>query len=167
CARARPRRSSYRRSSSRRSSTSWWTWPRRSRAPARSCGGAAHPLNGAFPKPPRAGTRCPGRRSSPTSVSLRQRAAGAPTSGRRGDFPPLLDLGRLAPAVAEVVELGAPHVTQRRDLDPLDGRGVHREGALHADAVADLAHGERLPQAGPLPPDDRALEDLDAALVAF
>ena len=39
---------------------------------------------------------------------------------------------------------------------------VHREGALDADAEADLADGERLADAIALAPDDDALEDLDA-----
>ena len=44
---------------------------------------------------------------------------------------------------------------------------VHREGALDADAEADLADGEGLAEAGALAADDRALEDLDPLLGAL
>ena len=44
---------------------------------------------------------------------------------------------------------------------------VHREGALDADAVADLADGEGLAEARALAADDGALEDLDALLGAL
>ena len=38
---------------------------------------------------------------------------------------------------------------------------MHREGALHADAEAHLAHGEGLASAAALATDDGALEQLD------
>src|SRR5437879_5110148 len=44
---------------------------------------------------------------------------------------------------------------------------MHREGAFHADAEADLADGEGLPDTRPLPADHRALEHLDPFPVAF
>src|SRR3954469_23790446 len=74
----------------------------------------------------------------------------------------LLDLGGLAAQLAEVVQLRPADVAAGDDLDPLDDRGVHREGALHADAEADLADGESLADAAALTADDDALEDLDA-----
>src|SRR5471030_1176846 len=79
----------------------------------------------------------------------------------------LLDLGSLAAQVAEVVELCAAHVTAGHDLDLVDDRRVHREGALDPDAEADLAHGERLTDAVALTPDGDALEDLDARASAL
>src|SRR5829696_2755391 len=47
-------------------------------------------------------------------------------------------------AVAQVVELRAPHISARRHLDPLDLRRVDRERPLHAHAEGLLADGERL-----------------------
>ena len=44
---------------------------------------------------------------------------------------------------------------------------VHREGALDADAVGELAHGEGLVDPAVLAADDHALEHLDALLVAL
>ncbi len=44
---------------------------------------------------------------------------------------------------------------------------MHREGALDADAEADLAHGERLPDARALAADDDALEQLHALAAAL
>src|ERR671920_2106804 len=43
----------------------------------------------------------------------------------------------------------------------------HREGALDADAEADLADGEGLADAPTLAADDHTLEDLDAGAVAL
>src|SRR5262249_5482436 len=79
----------------------------------------------------------------------------------------LLDLRRLPHALPPVVELGTPHVATRDPVDAGDDRRVHRERALHADAEADLAHGEGLPAAAALAPDDDTLEDLHALAVAF
>ena len=107
---------------------------------------------------------------SPLAPSARRRSAG---DGDRSATVPaqrvalLLDLGGLADAVAEVVELGPAHVAAADDLDLGDDRGVDREGALDADAVADLAHGEGLAHTGALAADDDALEDLHALLVAL
>ena len=79
----------------------------------------------------------------------------------------LLDLGLLAAELAQVVELGAAHVTAGHDLDPVDARAVDRVGPLDADAEADLADREGLAQAGALAADHDALEDLDAGTVAL
>ena len=80
----------------------------------------------------------------------------------RADVAALAHAGRLADAVAQVVELGAPHVAARGDLDSLDLRRVQRERSLDADAEGLLAHGERLARAVALALDRDALEDLGA-----
>ena len=49
----------------------------------------------------------------------------------------------------------------------LHGRGVHREGALDTDAVAELADRVGLLQAAALDADDVTLEDLDALFAAL
>src|SRR5690606_11177241 len=98
--------------------------------------------------------------------------------GRRRPFTPsrvmpgsevalLLDAGLLAREVAQVVELGAAHIAAGDDLDLVDGRGVHGEDALHADAEGDLADPEGLADAVALAADDVALEDLDTGAVAL
>src|SRR6266851_1605564 len=87
--------------------------------------------------------------------------------GLPGADAALLDPGCLAAQVAQVVELGPADLSVRDDLDLVDRRAVHREGALHADAVADLAHSERLAHAAALAADDHALEDLDPRAVAL
>src|SRR5262249_13899382 len=92
----------------------------------------------------------------PGSASISEQPRGK--SSARGVVPPLLDPGRLAAQVAHVVELGAADPATGDDLDLVDRRAVHREGALHAHAVADLAHGEGLPEAAALAPDHEALE---------
>ena len=74
----------------------------------------------------------------------------------------LAHAGALADAVAQVVELRAPHVAARGQLDALDLRRVQREHALDADAEGLLAHGERLARAVALALDHDALEDLHA-----
>src|SRR4051794_8977162 len=78
----------------------------------------------------------------------------APAGSARDVVALLLDLRLLAPQVAQVVELRAADVTAGDDLDLLDDRRVHREGALHSDTEADLADRERLAQAATLAPDD-------------
>src|SRR4051812_27127505 len=87
-------------------------------------------------------------------------------SGRSG-VPLLLDLGLLAAQVAQVVELGATHVTAGDELDVVDDRGVHREGALDADLEADLANREGLADAFAGAADDDPLEDLNTRARAF
>src|SRR4051794_1286781 len=93
---------------------------------------------------------------------------GCPRTGSADDrLALLLDLGGLAAELAQVVQLGPADVAAGDDLDPLDDRGVHREGALHSDAEADLADGEGLADPTALAPDHDALEDLDAGAVAL
>ena len=69
--------------------------------------------------------------------------------------------------LAQVVQLCAAHIALTHDLDALDLRGVHGEGALHADGEADLANGERLAIRSALATDDIALEHLDTLAVAL
>ena len=61
-----------------------------------------------------------------------------------------LILAFLPRSVAQVVQLRAADVTAGDDLDRVEGRGVHRERALDADAEADLADGEGLADAAAL-----------------
>ena len=79
------------------------------------------------------------------------------------DVAALAHARALADAIAQVVELRAPHVAAGGHLDPLDLRRVHRERALDADAEGLLAHRERLARAVALALDHDALEDLHAA----
>src|SRR5262245_53109170 len=79
------------------------------------------------------------------------------TRASRRCSPLLRDLGLLATQLAQVVELGAAHVTTGGDVDVVDVGRVHREGALDADAVAFLAHGEGLTDPAALAADDDTL----------
>src|SRR5690606_22649603 len=79
----------------------------------------------------------------------------------------LLHARLLADAVAQVVELRAPHVAAAGDLDVLHARAVQREDALDALAGHDAAHGEGLAHSASAQGDDRPGEDLDALLVAL
>src|SRR5580700_10847526 len=79
----------------------------------------------------------------------------------------LLDAGRLAPQRAQVVELGPAHPAAGDDLDLVDRRAVHREGPLHAHAVADLADREGLADATALAAKHHALEHLDPRTAAL
>src|SRR6187402_1676201 len=85
----------------------------------------------------------------------------------RGGLALLLDLGLLAAQFAQVVQLGPADIAAGDDLDVVDHRRVHGEGALHADLEADLADREGLAHALTGAADDDALEDLDAGAVAF
>ena len=78
-----------------------------------------------------------------------------------------LDLGALAHAAAQIVQLGTPHSTVADHLDLVDGGRVHGEDLLHTDTVGDAAHGDGLGDAAVLLGDDGALEDLDTLAVAF
>src|SRR5205807_4139445 len=73
----------------------------------------------------------------------------------------------LADALAQVVELGAAHISPGGELDALDLRRVQRKHTLDADAEGLLAHGEGLARAVPLALDDDALEDLYPAAGAL
>src|ERR1700750_370816 len=86
---------------------------------------------------------------------------------RRLSVALLLDLRLLAAEVAQVVELGAAHVAAGHELDVVDDRRVHREGALDADLEADFADREGLADALARTADDDALEHLDASACAL
>src|SRR4051794_24135946 len=58
-----------------------------------------------------------------------------------------LDACRTAAAFAQVVQLGAAHITAALDFDRSDHRAVGLERAFHAFAAGDLAHGEATVQA--------------------
>src|SRR6187200_2890342 len=79
----------------------------------------------------------------------------------------LLDLRLLAAQLAQVVELGATHVTAGDELDVVDDRRVHREEALDAHLEAHLADRESLAHALAGACDDDALEDLDTRAAAL
>src|SRR6187551_3343689 len=119
--------------------------------------GSPHSLRAQLPGP---GAR---RRQLPSVLLVTTRRGSATCDG----VATLLDLGSLAAQVAQVVELRAAYVTAGHDLDLVDDRRVHREGALDADAEAHLAHGERLADAITLAPDGDTLEDLDARASAL
>ena len=61
-----------------------------------------------------------------------------------------LDLGGLAHAAAQVIELRPPYVTSGDDLDLGQDRRVDRERALDADTETELAHREGFAGAGTL-----------------
>src|SRR6202012_6210657 len=85
----------------------------------------------------------------------------------RGVLATLADAGGLAAQLTQVVQLGPADLAPGHGLDLVDRGAVDRGGALDADAVADLPHGEGLADATALTPDDHALEDLDTGAVAF
>ena len=77
------------------------------------------------------------------------------------------DAGRLAAAVAQVIELGAADLAAAHDLDGLDQRRVDREDALDALAVGNLANREVLLEARAGAGDADALIGLDAGARTF
>src|SRR5271156_7118122 len=77
------------------------------------------------------------------------------------------DAGRLAAAVAEVIELGAPDFAAPDYLNRVDHRRIDREDALDALAVGDLAHREVLVEAMAATGDADAFVGLNASPLAF
>src|SRR5690349_15326735 len=77
------------------------------------------------------------------------------------------DTGRLAAAIAEVVQLGAADGATAHDLDGIDERRVEREHALDAFAVGDLTNREALVEAAAGTGDADALVGLNAGTLAF
>src|SRR5262249_35086599 len=67
---------------------------------------------------------------------------------------PLAHTGALADATPQVVELCPAHIPAGGQLDALDLRRVHGEGALDADPEGLLAHGEGLARPVSLALDD-------------
>src|SRR5690242_12476322 len=95
---------------------------------------------------------CPGG-SRVAAMTPRSRRPDGQTQGRlvllRGGFGGLRlgtgalgNTGGLAAAAAQVIQLGAADVAAADHRDLSDRRGIQWEDALHALAVADLAHGE-------------------------
>src|SRR5271155_4356520 len=72
------------------------------------------------------------------------------------------DARRFAPAAAQVIKLGAPHVAAAHYLDRGDARRVERKHPFHAFAIGDLAQREIRVDPGILAGDADALEGLDA-----
>src|SRR5699024_5279358 len=71
------------------------------------------------------------------------------------------DASSLAAQFAQVVELRTTDITASEHLDLIDVGRVHREGALHPDAEAELTDGEGLADSVALAADDDSLEHLD------
>src|SRR5260370_7897041 len=97
----------------------------------------------------------------------REPRSGPPGRELADRLPALLDPRGLAAQRPQVVQLGAADLARGHAFDRRDRRGVKRECALHADAVADLPHGEGLARTAALPADDYALEHLDPGAVAL
>src|SRR6185437_380505 len=79
----------------------------------------------------------------------------------------LEDTGRLAATVAQVIELGAADLAALQDLDAVEIGAQHREDALDALAVGNLANREALVEAVAGAGDDDALIGLQALFFAF
>src|ERR1700685_1747123 len=79
----------------------------------------------------------------------------------------LSDPGRLAAAIAQVIELGAPDLAAPHHLNRIDHRRIDRKDALDALAVGDLAHREILVEAMAASRDADAFVSLDAGALAF
>ena len=73
------------------------------------------------------------------------------------------DLGPFADLAAQVVQFGAPDVTDAQDLDLVDLGRMDRKRPLDTDSERVLANGKGLPGALALTLDDDALEHLDTA----
>src|ERR671911_1765221 len=114
------------------------------------------------PRPPRSGRRACDRSRG---------GAGRWIEPRGGVYelalPELADARLLPHSLAQVVELGAPNVADRDDLELLDLGRVEGERALDADAERLLPHRERLAEPGALALEADALEDLDPLPVAL
>src|ERR1700761_182209 len=68
-------------------------------------------------------------------------------SGLRAVRLLLDDAGRLAAQIAKIIKLGATHLAATHHLDRVDHRRHHREDALDAFAVGNLANGKALVEA--------------------
>ena len=79
----------------------------------------------------------------------------------------LCDLGSLAYAAAQVVQLSTANLTAANNLELSNVRGMYREGLLYAYAVRNAANGYGLVDAGVLVSDDGALEYLNSLAVAL
>ena len=79
----------------------------------------------------------------------------------------LLDLGTLAHAVTQIIQLCAANSTVADHFDVIDGRRMDREHLLHADAIGQTTDSDGLLDAAVLICNDNALEDLDTLTSAF
>ena len=96
------------------------------------------------------------------------RSYSADAGFRNGDARLLLaNARRLAGEIAQVVELGATDAAAAHHDDLGEHGAVHREDALDADAVGDLADGERRADTAAAARDADAFERLDALLFTF
>ena len=77
------------------------------------------------------------------------------------------NLGSLANAAAQVVQLCTANLTIADNLKLCNVGGMYREGLLNADAVRDAANGNRLVDARVLHRDDDALKYLDTLAVTL
>src|SRR5258707_567929 len=79
----------------------------------------------------------------------------------------LSQTGGLALQRAEIIQLGAPHLTGANDINVVDHPGVNRENTLHALAKADLSHRDALAHSGIVAGDEGSLKGLQAFFIAF
>src|SRR6185437_15172424 len=87
--------------------------------------------------------------------------------GGPGAIRLLDDAGRLAAQIAQVIQLGATHLAAAHHLDRVDHRRHHREYALDAFAVGNLADRKALVEATAGAADADAFIGLHAGAVAF
>ncbi len=79
----------------------------------------------------------------------------------------LCDLGSLAYAAAQVVQLSTANLTAANNLELSNVRGMYREGLLYAYAVRNAANGYGLVYASVLLSNDDAFEYLNTLAVAL
>jgi len=79
----------------------------------------------------------------------------------------LCDLGSLAYATAQVVQLSTANLTAANNLELSNVRGMYREGLLYAYAVRNAANGYGLVYASVLLSNDDAFEYLNTLAVAL
>ena len=92
---------------------------------------------------------------------------GRPFSMLSGSVDLGLDLGRLAHAVAQVVQLGSADFAAANGLHGDDAGRMDGEDLLAAHTVGNAPHGDGLVDAAMLSGDDGALERLGALAAAF
>src|SRR5665213_1755820 len=98
---------------------------------------------------------------------MRELLAGDGDGGLRALALLLDDAGRLAAQIAQVIQLGATHLAAAHHLDRVDHRRHHREDALDAFAVGNLANGKTLVEAAAAAADADAFIGLHAGAIAF
>src|SRR5699024_8301656 len=80
---------------------------------------------------------------------------------------PFLDLGSLAAALTQIVQLGATDLAAADHHDVIQAGGMQGERALHAYAVGRAADGERLAHRTVAAGDDHALKRLQTLAGTF